>query len=939
MTQVKNNFVTVKEIILTMKILFSPEFSGHVYLALNDQQDHLMDTMVCDMMGLIRILEQQLGLHVEETSTHYRTVKYYKALSEYMRQHPKNVLSASFKLSSLGTAEQALRWRDSLKLDQWQADTTGSTGSGRLTTLAGAEPYFDSPGLPDRLQQVTACLQQAGEIYLQELEIELPCDMHLLHPAVRTLLSEAERHGAAITPRERPKVVKDGNNLQRLSQLLQSHSLGKIRLDKADRSFVIYKFADDKAANEYLALKGDELHADVWINSANKTLDNWLRLMGKPAMGSMMAKSTPQMLQLFVLGLDIMKEPLNIKSLISWLYAPMQPLGTYFGSLLAETIIAEGGYRNERCRGVVADYLEGRYTYHDEEAEAQLTEQEKAKRHEREKKERQLLVETYLPPFDTQSQDSIDTVKLRTYLNSLAGWARSRAHYLREKDGQEGWCSQLESLAEMCGTFVLLIESAGADERIGHRQIESWVSTLYKGETFEQYAPQKGSRELIDSPAKMAVRSQRTVWMHFMGGDAHPLDCSFLYPTEREQVKGHLTLWEEADETAYQQTQQLLPFTLTDDQLILVVTDYTDGEPTPKHPIMVRLESQVENLSDFVEKPHLLGESTVDVKTVSNSITQPQLAFDHADLLQWPDHVSPTTISTLVEYPFDYLMEYMLRIEHTGPSSIGDIKATKGTVAHAVIEALFAPRDGKRCSTAAEIEERIAKEFDEQVQRQIEACGAILYLPENRLDAELLKQQLRRCLDTLLGILHDNQLTVTGCEHYVKSDMGLLPNEKGWDMAGSIDMTLEDEQHHPVVFDFKWTSSRNYHRNLLTANRSTQLELYRTMLSQEQRDTVERTAYFLMPEGHLYSKERFEGDYCTQLRADNDNDIVEELRQSFFYRKQQMDGGQVEISEGFPLSMLDYYNDTQGKHLFPLESDGTGMVKSNIFSNYQLFKK
>jgi len=142
-----------------------------------------------------------------------------------------------------------------------------------------------------------------------------------------------------------------------------------------------------------------------------------------------------------------------------------------------------------------------------------------------------------------------------------------------------------------------------------------------------------------------------------------------------------------------------------------------------------------------------------------------------------------------------------------------------------------------------------------------------------------------------------------------------------------------------VVFDFKWTSSRNYHRNLLTANRSTQLELYRAMLSREQRDTVERTAYFLMPEGHLYSKERFEGVHCTQLRADNDNDIVEELRQSFFYRKQQMDGGQVEISEGFPLSMLDYYNDTQGKHLFPLESDGTGMVKSNIFSNYQLFKK
>ena len=258
-------------------------------------------------------------------------------------------------------------------------------------------------------------------------------------------------------------------------------------------------------------------------------------------------------------------------------------------------------------------------------------------------------------------------------------------------------------------------------------------------------------------------------------------------------------------------------------------------------------------------------------------------------------------------------------------------------MAHAIIEHLFAPREEQRCSKADEIAKRIDEEFDEQVRRQIEACGAILYLPENRLDAELLKEQLRKCLDVLLEILRDNHLVVTGCEHLVTKDMGLLKSDKGYDMKGFIDMTLEDENHHPVVFDFKWTSSRNYHRDLLTSNRSIQLELYRDMLGTEQRDAVERTAYFLMPEAQLYSKEHFEGINCTQLEPANKDNIVDQLKRSVNYRKNQLEAGRLEVAEGFPLGNIDYYNDTESQNLFPLKAE-KGTQVANIFSNYMLFK-
>ena len=116
-------------------------------------------------------------------------------------------------------------------------------------------------------------------------------------------------------------------------------------------------------------------------------------------------------------------------------------------------------------------------------------------------------------------------------------------------------------------------------------------------------------------------------------------------------------------------------------------------------------------------------------------------------------------------------------------------------------------------------------------------------------------------------------------------------NPKASDMLGFIDMTLEDRDGHPVVFDFKWTTWAKGYQNKLEQNRSVQLELYRQMLGQTKKDEVKRVAYFLMPEARLYSKEAFKGRYCTQIESSDDSNIVEQLRQGVIYRKKQLDAG------------------------------------------------
>ena len=72
-----------------MKILFSPEYSGHVFT----QKGIMMDTIVTNTIGLINLLELRLGLHYEENPVYERIAHYYDAVCKYMSAHPDNVMA------------------------------------------------------------------------------------------------------------------------------------------------------------------------------------------------------------------------------------------------------------------------------------------------------------------------------------------------------------------------------------------------------------------------------------------------------------------------------------------------------------------------------------------------------------------------------------------------------------------------------------------------------------------------------------------------------------------------------------------------------------------------------------------------------------------------------------------------------------------------------
>lgn len=927
-----------------MKIIFSPEYSGTVFID-NNHNGVLMDTTVVNTIGLVNLLELHLGIHHEELSVQERTALYYDALKIFIKENPSSILAQSFNLAGLSTAKAILAWRDELRYANW--DFKGKGISSRIDTIIGVEKYFRERvfeysknikycDLTDRIHDIINILKRGGN-YCCDLTLSLPCDKVLMHPIERMLLTAMEECGARIILQ--PVADKGCNNINTVKRLLQEDKNKMIRLasiDK-DRSLRIWKFTDDISANEYLAYKALE-DVDVWINADNKQMDNWLYVMNKPLTGSDMVNSCPLLTQMLVVGISLFGNPLNVNNLLEWLNMPLHPLNGYFRKQLADTIAKQGGFRNEECRKVIMDYIEGHFVFLDDE---QKKLQEKENLRKKNKKKRERYVSLFLPSME--SHETFVTESLRNFVSELSAWSRQKAYLMLKEDDNQLWAEQLQRVSLMADSFRLLLDSIDM-ETISQKAIDSWLSTLYRTDSFRNTLPERGCRIVIDSPNKLVSISGKTVWIGVEGDCGHSLECSFLYPSEREAlVQGkHISIWEEKNERIYNQTMQMQALMKTSEELILVVCEHRRGELTQKHPLLVRFEQQAENIDAIIEYPQISAESAVQVNKITRPITDKEIAFNHADLIKWPNHLSPTVIDTLIKHPFDFLMEQLLHIETDCRVTMSSIKTTMGNVAHAVIERLFAPQEGQKYALPNDIKQRLNSGFEYAYARIIEANGAILQLPENQLVEKLLHEQLKRCLYVLLDIISCNSLKVVACERFVEDNMGLgLIGEKNSDetpndVVGFIDMILEDGVGDTVVFDFKWTSSRKYYQGLLSSNRSIQLELYRHMLSKSEHTVVKRVAYFLMPQARLYSKEYFEGQYCVRITPENEDNIVEKVRNSILYRKGQLSNGVIETNGEF--ESLQYVIDTESHNLFSLEKNvDKGCKKDNIFSNYGLF--
>ena len=919
-----------------MDIYYCPEYAGTVFLT-NPSDSVLMDTVVMNTVGLVNWLELRMGLHVEEIPQAQRVALYYDAMAKYMRKNSTNVLIDSFNLAGLSTAKMVLSWRDELRAAGWNFE--GSSISDRLKIIIGIEEYYCKNKEQDIATRLHVVDDQIAfqKLDCKDVKIYIPSEFGLMNPIVRSLLTTLKEIGGAQIVCQ-SSAVESNSNLGKIQQLISTNQKDKLTLDPKDKSFCIYHFQNEWEANRYLSYCALD-DVDVWVNFDNKQMDDWLTLMNKPKTGSNMLDCTPQLTQLFVMGMALFTEPMNIYTLIEWLNMPLHPLDKFFRSVLAETIVDAGGFRNEKCQKVIRKYIDGAFVCLDEEQQRLPKEDQEAIR-AKAKKQRLKNINVFLPSFEPRTEITI--ADFRTFIVELQGWAKKKSFLLTQLNQNDLWNEQLNSIVSMTESFLILLDTVQSDT-IDYKTIDNWMSSIYTSADYSYAVAEKGGRLVVDSPAKLISVSRQTVWMGLDSYQSHVLECAFLFPSEKKALieNNYIIHWDEKKENQYYEQLRLLPLLKTQNKLILVVCDRKMGEECTPHPLMVRLKKQIENLETFIQTPSFSKQELEEIEFVENGGIRAELLFDHAEQLKWPDHLSPTLSEKLISYPLDFLLEHLLNVTSSGKVHMSDLKRTKGNVAHAVIAALFAPRTDETYALPKKIEKRIRDEYDTIYQEVVDAYGSILLLPENKFENNLLYKQLYDCLKALLDILIQDNLKVTGCERKVSDFMNFgLPNnpkdELKKDILGYIDMSLEDEIGNAIVIDFKWTTSKHKYQDLLIQNRSVQLELYRSMLANCQGCNVSKIGYFLMPQGYLYSREQFKSTYYKPLELENPGEIISQILHSIVYRKDQLDRGIVETNGVF--HDLQYVKDTPIKSLFPLQEDEEkGIKKENIFSVYGLF--
>ena len=921
-----------------MKLFYSPHYTGHVYTGLeNAENGILFDTETVSTQGLLDRIKLHAGIRRKIKPQGERFVAYYKAMSAYMKDTRDSVFRESFNTDPLKTAEQCLSWRDALAAAGWNAKT--EVKSARLMALQGIEKRFtgengekkENFSLAEDIFEITAEIKNGCPLP-QNLEIQMPFDWNILPPAEKGLLQALQGRNVKITlmPRREDK----GTNLDKITALLEGKNKSsnngrntekEIKLAENDETFKIWHFADRTESMKYLSTL-PAYSFNVWINENNQELDSWLKLAGKPAAGSNIS-GLPQIAQLLVIGISLFSRPLNIYRLMDWLNMPSSPLPKKLCGKLADKIAATGGYYNDECKKVIDEFLN--YDYSDKDIEEKERKEKISKNKDR--------VDNFLYFFEKSQNEKneIEISKVINFVINLKLWCASQINLNDKLNPYEK--AQLVFVKDQCAAMqdILATETS---ETIVYKKIESMLGSINSAVEMPLYQAEENCHNVIDSFGKMAASSHKTICCGFYDKPEEKLRYSFLYEEEKELK---LNFWKEEDERQFNRLTMLMPFAYSE-QLTLVTADKNGMENTKKHPVIIRLENQIkkESFKELViEHKGQEIEKTEEKDTVDNRLAADASSFEiDKGIVKPRQEESATSLEKLIQNPLDYVFKYLAKIKPEGIAAINDILPTKGTVAHAVIKAIFEPSENE---PGKGTEEYINANFEKIFNEQLEQCGAILLLPENHFEKELLRNQLRKCLGLLRKTFEDNNLKVKYCEkEYVQENM--LGNAKA---QGIADMILEDNSGNIYLFDFKWTGNDKKYGDIIRENRSVQLALYSALIKQSVNKDIKAAAYVLLPKTIVItSGENLKGQNVIHINDAKDmENLFETVRNSYKYRIAQFEKGIMEIADG--LADFDYFNDTEKENLVPIETeeiktdhDKKTVKKQNKYSDYLCFK-
>ena len=879
-----------------MTIYYNPVYSSSPYhKAASDVE---FGNIYCGDVQLLQRLLFYAGVPYRPVANEERIAYYHACM-----QGKVDALSPfyeSFKTDSAGMSRTILVWRDALVEVGWDGKTYAGK-SVKLSLLHDIEPENMPKGDADYWYTLIQ-LASASRILPEQINVVVTCSKQELKPHIAHILDKQQEFGVLVEYCTDKSQCASGN-LGKIQEAIIAQSKDKIVLDNNDETFRYISFTNEDNVLRYVATEPIDKSA-VYLCSKPKRFDNTLRLLGKPTIGSSMAASSPQVVQLFMLGNGLFEYPLNIHRIIEWLNLPINPIDRGLRRALCNALTESGGINNAEWNKAMSDYIA---SYEDEKEQKKLAKQ----------------VDIFLP---IPQSDDIDVEKVKAFNGNLRKWATSLLA-MEDLPYNDIVREQIASIESYCTTLIKMLEQAPAE--FSFLDLQLWCKNIAQPSTYTQYDAEVCSHATIATMGDLHDIAESVVWFpaEDCGVVAYPFEI--LNDAEYSEVEAEGAMpYSRAQHTLINQTA-MQRFLLNARSLTIIEAEKCNGEKVARHPLVLQLNERIKGgLKSIAQHKSLSDDYTTTDRQVINQNENPILIElgenvklkeryeRYADMTKQAESYS--SLSQLIQHPFTYVCERCAKLDDQSMPSAQDLDKTLGNVAHLIIEKVF---DGRPIKEACDY---YKAEYETIFEESVNEKGLLLRLPEYAIDLRRLKSKMQEALDRLAKVIIDNGLTVKSCEYDF--------NQAQWAEAGDnvslgssrADMLLSDAEGGKVIFDFKYSTSQKFYKELIENNHALQLEFYRHMAKQEfGKNTNVRVAYVLLPDVTILTADEIDSwqneQNIIKLKTERKNvNVMNEAANSYRMRWEQLKAGKIERVEGCAAGTGEYGEQETDKGLFPL---------------------
>ena len=286
---------------------------------------------------------------------------------------------------------------------------------------------------------------------------------------------------------------------------------------------------------------------------------------------------------------------------------------------------------------------------------------------------------------------------------------------------------------------------------------------------------------------------------------------------------------------------------------IFVAPKYHLGESLVEHPIITSLKQN----KDFYDAAYAEGQKIILPQTTSTPIKkldpigEIKIDPDVLSKIPYPSD-SYSAINTLVDAPFDYVMENMGGLVAPEDDKESHENLVKGKIAHKVVELLVNKEETGEVYSLAEIQSRFNDQYDKLFEQAMEEaepeCKEFLNLPENVNMLAVFKEDAKESIEHLIEIIKKKRLTPLCSEYEFSTSFSSFSNPHGF-----VDLLLKDENDNLVIIDLKWSTSKDYEKRIKNGE-AYQLYMYKHAVEKQEDKNVAWYAYYLFPLKELYTE-------------------------------------------------------------------------------------